>query len=154
MVKMSAENMWDAFLSAPNDSAVKCESYSAWPFGANETQAKELAELVKAEDKTATSSLYLLYEMDDEPLPEVGEYNIITDWNGAAEVITKTTRVNIIPFNQVDETFARKEGEGDKSLDDWRKTHVEFFDNELVAMDKTFQEDMYVVCEEFQVVYP
>ena len=41
------------------------------------------------------------------------------------------------------------EGEGDKSLDYWRKVHIKFFEEEFG--DK-FNEDMEVLCEEFELV--
>lgn len=46
------------------------------------------------------------------------------------------------------------EGEGDMSLEYWRKIHRVFFTEELKDLEKEFTEDMMVVCEEFEVVYP
>jgi uncharacterized protein YhfF len=61
--------------------------------------------------------------------------------------------VTIKPFSEVDEEFARLEGEGDKSLEYWRKTHIDFFTKELEGEKIEFSEDMLVVCEEFEVIY-
>ncbi|MGO1528704.1 MAG: ASCH domain-containing protein, partial [Senegalia sp. (in: firmicutes)] len=43
--------------------------------------------------------------------------------------------------------------EGDKSLEYWRKAHINFFSRELEKYDIEFSEDMPVVFEEFEVVY-
>ena len=41
------------------------------------------------------------------------------------------------------------EGEGDKSLDYWRKVHIKFFEEES---EGKFNEDMEVLCEEFELL--
>lgn len=79
--------------------------------------------------------------------------NIVTDFKGNAVCIIKTTAVNLIPFCEVGEEFAYREGEGDKSLEYWRKAHIEAFNCELKEYNKEFKEDMLVVCNEFEVVY-
>jgi uncharacterized protein YhfF len=42
--------------------------------------------------------------------------------------------------------------EGDKSLKYWRDVHKKYFTKELKEIGKEFNEDMLVVCEEFDVV--
>lgn len=153
MVDKSVTDMWTAYLHTLGDSANKDIEYTAWPFGGNAKQARELADLVKSGKKTATSSLYLFYELDNESPPQIGEYSVITDWSGEAEVIIHNTDVSIIRFHEVDAVFARKEGEGDRSLDYWRRVHIDFFANELKQINRSFDENMWLVCEEFRVVY-
>lgn len=150
---MDAKIMWNNYLQTIDEGNGENKSYTAWPFGNGPEMAKELADLVKSGEKTATCSLHLFYEIDDEPLPKVGDFNVITDWEGSAEALTETIDVKILPFKEVDATFAFKEGEGDKSHSYWRNAHIDFFVNELAELDKKFNEDMLVVCEEFKVVY-
>ena len=57
-------------------------------------------------------------------------------------------------FNEVPADFAAREGEGDKTLDWWRDAHRRYFTRELKAAGLAFSEDMLVVCEEFDMVYP
>lgn len=80
-------------------------------------------------------------------------YSIITDWLGEAKCIIQTKAVNIVPYNEVTEEFAATEGEGDKSLEYWRKVHWEFFSEECneIGIEPTL--NMLVVCEEFEVVF-
>jgi len=112
-----------------------------------------LAGLVKKGIKKATASLHCLYEIENEPIPGVGDYIIIINWTGMAQCIIQIINVNIIPFKEVTEEFAAKEGEGDKTLSFWRKVHRKFFTLELKEYSKKFSEDMLMVCEEFEVVY-
>ncbi len=144
---MTPEQLWRAFQEACH---IPQEEYEAWSFGCD---ADGLAELVRRGEKTATSSLFLLYELEQEPLPQAGGYDVILDSKGQAVCVIQTTKVYVVPFRQVSEEHARREGEGDKSLAYWREVHQKFFAEELKAEGLEFTEDMSVVCEEFQLVY-
>jgi uncharacterized protein YhfF len=148
----SVKKMWLEYLDINNLNASELD-YEAWAFGSNESMARELADLVLKGKKQGTASMHMLYEIDKEELPEIGEYSIITDWDGKAKCIIETTDVTIKPFNEVDKIFARIEGEGDGSLYFWKKVHNEFFTKELKTYELEFTEDLLVVCESFMVVY-
>ena len=140
---MTAEEMWQK-------SGLTGE-YDAWSFG---EKADELATLVKNGIKTATCSAHIFYELENEDLPQVGAYNIILDSNDNAVCIIRTSKVYVTTFDSVTADHAFKEGEGDRSLEYWRKVHKEFFTNELQEIHQVFDEKMKVVCEEFEVLYP
>ncbi|ADL05758.1 ASCH domain-containing protein [Lacrimispora saccharolytica] len=144
---MNAQQMWNQF-AAQNQITVT--EYQSWAFGAF---ADELAELVLKGMKTGTSSAYPLYEAENEALPKAGDYSVILDSKDEAVCIIQTINVSIVPFREVKEEHAAKEGEGDGSLEYWRKVHVEFFKKCLSEEGKQFDEDMPVVCEEFKLVY-
>ena len=112
-----------------------------------------LADLVLRGEKAATASAYSLYEIENEPLPNVGEYNIILYSENKAICVIQTTKVYIEEFRKISKEHAFKEGEGDKSLSYWRKCHKDFFTMCMAEVDKEFSEDMKVVCEEFKVVF-
>ena len=139
---MNAEEMWQrSGLSG---------SYEAWAFG--DAQDK-LAELVKQGIKTATCSAYDLYQIENEPLPQAGSYSIILNSGDEAVCIIKTLKVYVTEYNKVSEEHAFKEGEGDRSLEYWRKVHEEFLTDELSSVNVKFNENIKVVFEEFEVVY-
>jgi len=151
----SIRAMWSDFIKGQDKKPEEMnDTFTSWYFGADQQTADELAELVLTGTKRATTSLYESYIFEKEPIPKVGDYSIITDWEGKAKCIIQTTAINICPFKDVTEAFARREGEGDKSLDYWRDVHRHFFSLECDDMSKTFSEDMLVICEEFEVVYP
>ena len=139
---MTAEEMW-------NQSGLTGE-YDAWSFG---DDADKLARLVKAGIKTATCSAFCFYELEEENLPEAGAYSIILDSCDQAVCIIRTNKVYVALFNQVTAEHAFKEGEGDRSLEYWRKVHKRFFTEELKEVNLSFDEEMKLVCEEFEVVY-
>ncbi|MCT4660815.1 MAG: ASCH domain-containing protein [Tissierellales bacterium] len=150
----SVKEMWEKYLTSIGDDITKTDKkYTSWHFCDNEKDANELAQLVKEDVKKATASLYDLYEIEGEVLPKVSDLSIITDWNGIAKCIIKTTNITHVPFKDVTEDFARTEGEGDKSLNYWRKAHIAAFSRGLKEFNQEFSEDMLVVCEVFKVVY-
>ena len=150
----TVKEMWKKYLSTIGENInVTGKTYESWYFCNNEKDANELAGLVKKGIKKATASLHCLYEIENELIPEVGDYAVITNWKGVAQSIIQITSINTIPFKEVTEEFAAKEGEGDKTLSFWRKVHRKFFTLELKEHNKKFYEDMPVICEEFEVVY-
>ena len=112
-----------------------------------------MAELVLQGIKTATCSVYDLYLIYNEKIPQEGDYSIILNSNKEAVCIIRTLKVYVTEFSRVSEEHAFKEGEGDRSLEYWRKVHSNFVTNELASVNKLFDEHSKVVCEEFEVVY-
>lgn len=145
---MKANEMWNKYIKNIEDKTYM--GYEEWAFGAD---ADKLAQLVLSGKKTATSSAYPIYEPEGEELPKAEEYSVILDSKDEAVCIIKTTRVYVIPFNQVSEQHAYLEGEGDRTLEYWRNVHRDFFTEELRGVGLEFTEEMLVVCEEFEVVY-
>lgn len=145
---MKAKQMWDNFIM--QHSEYKDSSYSAWSYG---VLVDQLAELTRKDMKTATASAQELYAIDGDPLPHINDFNIILDSKEEAICITKTTKVSIVPFREVSEEHAFKEGEGDRSLATWRKDHMTLFTKWYEEKNLEFDENIPVVCEEFKVVY-
>ena len=144
---MTGKELWELFIAKNND--INCE-FEEWAFG---TEADLLAHLVLIGEKTATASAYPLYELENEPLPTENSYSVLLDSQNNAVCIVKTVKVSVVPFSQVTEEHAYKEGEGNKSLVLWQKTHEKFFTECLRKVGLEFTHDMKVVCEEFVVVY-
>jgi uncharacterized protein YhfF len=146
--------LWSAYLrSLGEDEAATTKTYTAWHFCNNEGDANELAELVRSGRKRATASSLWVYEHEKQPLPQIGDHSVILDWEGKARCIIRTTRIDIVPFEDVSEEFAWTEGEGDRSLAYWQAGHRKFFTMELEEMDLSFDPRMPVVCERFEVVF-
>jgi uncharacterized protein YhfF len=65
----------------------------------------------------------------------------------------ETTAVDIVAFDAVSAEFAAIEGEGDASLDYWRRVHWDYFGRECARIGHEPCVAMPVVCERFIVVY-
>ena len=126
----------------------------AWAFGATPEQADELLSLVLEGIKTATASAAWDYEGGadgaDEPLPAAGDLSIVLDGAGTPRAVLEVTGVEVVPFEQVTAEHARAEGEGDRTLDTWRRLHEEFWTEHSA---RGFSADMPVVCERFRVLW-
>lgn len=145
---MNAQEMWKLFKTT---NSIQANEYDAWQFG---DDPDLLARLVLEGKKTATASAYPLYELEGEPIPQENQYSVILNTKDEAVCIIRNIRVTIVPYREITAEHAFKEGEGDRSLDYWRKVHEAFFTQDMAASGLTFDESMPVVCEEFKVVYP
>ncbi|MGG4477040.1 ASCH domain-containing protein [Bacillus altitudinis] len=141
---------WESYWEEKSEKTPDHTSVSAWAFGAD---PDHLLDLVQQGKKTATCSGYLFYEKEQEPLPKPGQYAVILDSREEPKAIIEITQVEIMPMNEVPESFAKAEGEGDLSYDYWYKEHEEFFTEALKPYGLTFKEDMLLVCERFKLVY-
>lgn len=148
---LSKEEMWQTFCLVNNfDINTKHDSFK---FCGGGPIGNKLANLVKDGVKTATSSAKLGYDIENKPLPQVGDLSIVLYDDGSPACIIKETNVSIVPFNKVGSQHAYKEGEGNKSLKQWQELHRDFFSLEYKEYGSTFDENADCVLEEFEVVY-
>lgn len=108
--------------------------------------------------KTSTSALVLGYERDDEPLPQVGEQSAVVDSEGRRIAVIETTEVRVIRLADVDLQHALDEGEGFRSVAEWRVEHERFWHGvdvreELGDPDFTVDDDTQVLAHRFRLVH-
>lgn len=149
-MNQSAARLWETF---KQKESLSHDNYDTWAFGNSSEMADELLQCVLSGEKTGTSSLHLLYDFENEELPEAGKYNVILDGNGNAQAILRTKMVEILPFSQISELHGYLEGEGDRTLAYWRSVHRPFFEQELTQYSLPFSEDLLVVYEFFELVF-
>jgi uncharacterized protein YhfF len=116
------------------------ESFS---FGDSPELANELLELVLTGKKTATC--WAASEGDKDVVP--GKRWIVKDGQGQASAILETVELRRRRFGDVDAAFAYDEGEGDRSLADWREAHRAYF-----TRRGEFSPDMELCCERFRLI--
>jgi len=101
---------------------------------------RQLVAAVLAGEKTATAGLWSEYEAEGEDVPAAGARFVLHDFDDEAVAIVEVTDGRCIPASEIDVEFARDEGEGFESVDDWRVAHESFFrqpiepDTEIVAV--------------------
>ena len=152
MENASARNLWGDFLDAHLEFASE-DAPRVIHFCDNEKDADTCVKLVCKDVKRATSHSLLGIQLRKEPMPKIGDFAVVTDWSGKAKCIIRTTSVKLVPYFAVNAEHARLEGEGDKSLEYWQKTHWDYYTRELSKFDKTPRESMIVVFEEFEKVF-
>jgi uncharacterized protein YhfF len=144
----SVEKFWRASVDATGVDG----PYTASAFGNDPQMADSLGALVRDGMKRATTSLLSWYEGDEdpEPMPKVGDLTVVLDGRDDPICVIRTVKVEVRPFGEVDEAFARVEGEGDGSLAYWRDAHISFFASEGCPVD----DDTPVVLDSFELIWP
>jgi uncharacterized protein YhfF len=111
-----------------------------------ELRRKLVAAVLRGE-KIATASLREEYEPHtNEQLPQPGESFVLRGYDDEPLGVVKTTEVRVVRAGDVDLQFARDEGEGFETVEQWRSEHEQFWANQKIT-DETL-----VVCERFTLV--
>lgn len=150
--KKSVELLWENFLKENPENKLKKQPLSFY-FCDNGVDANDCAELVIKGIKQATATSLWWYEKNSEDLPKIGTQYIVTDWDGNAKAIIETIQITPTPYNEITAKFATTEGEGDKSLEYWKKVHRAYYTREMEPYGEIFTEDMIIICEYFKTIY-
>jgi uncharacterized protein YhfF len=116
-----------------------------------------LVAAVLRREKTATSSLLAEWLLDDAELPTAGERRDVLDSNDNPVAVIETTAVDVIRLGDVDLALAHEEGEGFKSVAEWRQAHERFWTDEVMprlpaAMAGPLTDDAKIVVVRFRLV--
>ena len=79
---------------------------------------------------------------------------IVLGGDGRPLAVVRTTDVRVGPLSSVDDSFAWDEGEGDRTRAWWLDGHTRFFTRQCAALGLTFSDDIDVVFERFELVWP
>ncbi len=146
--------MWNAYVKS-NPKFEKDSLPASWYFHMNRADANRLAKLTLESKKQASSGLYAWYETANAALPKIGTKHIITDFDGKAQAIIEITKVDTIPFNKILKAYAEKDmGTKDEALKKWKKAHWDFFESAMKESGEKPTEQMLIVCEEFETIWP
>ncbi|MCA1625590.1 MAG: ASCH domain-containing protein [Acidobacteria bacterium] len=148
----SIQNFWQNFCTE-NPEINMDEPYEVWHFANNPETAKKLVHLVLSGKKKATASL-MEHESDNGDGGIIGGYSIVTDFDKNPQCVIVTTEVRHLPFREVDAEFAFDEGEGDQTLEYWRKAHRKFFTECCLELGLKFDESMLICCKRFRKLFP
>lgn len=126
---------------------IKMEIKHKIQFGGN---TDKLAKQVLSGEKIATSSLYDYYRMNLKEMSQVNDYASILDSHGNKICIVRIERIEIVQFQNITETFAIEEGDG--NLQNWLKIHTEYYSEQLEKIGRKLMNDTELVCEWFKVI--
>lgn len=145
-------SFWRSFVqSQPVDPTDRF--FEAFHFDDNEASANELAQLVLAGKKRASAGLVWSFDAVSAPLPKAGDLSVVTDWAERPLCVIRTERVDVVAYDEVSAAFAATEGEGDGSLQYWRRVHWAAFERACRRMGRMPELKMPVACERFSVVF-
>ena len=97
---------------------------------------RQLVDAVLRGEKTATAGL----PEPGESHGSAGDRCLLLGFDDEPVGVVELTEVRVLPAGEIDVQFARDEGEGFESIEDWRVAHERFFerpindDTEVVAV--------------------
>ena len=148
------ETFWQSYLSTLSKEEQKnVPPYVVDQFADTPEAATKVGKLVRDGVKTTTSSLVWGLEHIGQPLPKVGNIELIVDGNGEPLCIIELTEVEIKPFNAVDEQFAYDYGEGERTLSYWLRDNWEYLSRWCHEIGREPSETMPLVFQRFRVLY-
>ena len=104
--------------------------------------------------KQGTCHLELDFEVNNVRRRKPGDHWVVIDSKNNPLCVVKVTRVDIKPFNQIDEDFTEVEAEGDGTFKYWYDAHLGYFERQCKAWGTVWRVDLSCVCEYFKKVYP
>jgi uncharacterized protein YhfF len=120
---------------------------------------RRLVGLVLTGVKTATASLLVELELDGETMPMPGLREAVIDAEDRYVGVIKTTSIDVVRMADVDDQFARDEGEGFADAADWRAAHERFWGaylgdlrDRLRDPSWSLTDDTQIICQRFQLV--
>ncbi|WP_395244148.1 ASCH domain-containing protein [Agromyces sp. MMS24-K17] len=149
----AASELWEAYRAAHPERATDTEPPSVERFGDHPELTDGLLGLVLAGAKRATATLAAEFAAEGQPLPRVGSHWIACDSTGRPRVILRSTELRLATFDEVDEAFARDEGEDDLSLASWREGHRAFWQRVSRSLGFEWTEQHEIVLERFEVAW-
>ena len=148
------EAFWQSYLSTLSEEEQKnAPPYVVDQFADTPEAATKVGKLVRDGVKTTTSSLVWGLEHIGQPLPKVGNIELIVDGNGEPLCIIELTEVEIKPFNAVDEQFAYEYGEGERTQSYWLCDNWEYLSRWCHEIGREPSETMPLVFQRFRVLY-
>jgi uncharacterized protein YhfF len=151
----SIATFWQRYLlTLPAEKQMNPSTYVVDQFADTPEAATKVGQLVRDGLKTTTSSLLWGLEHSGALLPQVGNIELIVDGNGEPLCIIELSKVEIKPFNTVDEQFAVAYGEGDCTLAFWLQDNWAFHSQWCRQIGREPSETMPIVFQRFRLLYP
>jgi len=149
------ENYFQNYVGTLSEAeSAQIEGYETTYFCNDEYSTNECAQLVAKGIKRATCSVKEAYKIEGEQFPQVGQHQIVLNWDNKPVCITKITDVSFCPFGQVSREFAESEGEGDGTYEWWYKAHDDFFTEDCKSnYGFEFNDSTELVLVSFELVY-
>lgn len=144
------------------EAELKCMLESAFPgeagryflpisIGSVPEHADKGAALILNGTKTLTSSPF--WDYPDGKIPFVGALGVLLDGSRRPRAIVETKRVEILPSTAITEEMAHAYGEGEQTVEWWRRTMGAFYRASAARNGVVFAYDTPLIWEWFAVAH-
>ncbi len=122
-------------------------------YGDSPELSESLLALIREGRKRAGTGLLWAMQADGDAMPQLGDIEIVIDHEHRPVLVTRLTRVQQCRYDEVSAEYAAIEGEGDGSLEYWRRAHWNFFSRECRRIGREPDPGMPVVCSVFELLH-
>ena len=122
-------------------------------FGFTREDATEISKLVLEGVKSSSGSVLSSYQPDGKALPRIGDFWIVVDGDQNPVCVIRTSSVKVVPYSQVGEEYAHWGGEGDRTLESWRRMYWQYICQECERIGRQPTTDAPLIMERFEVVF-
>lgn len=152
-LKKTEQIYWESYIQTLPESARPISANVTASYAGNAEITDALLLLYLEGKKTAGSSLLEDFQSAGDPLPRVGNHWIYLNSRNEPCCILRTDRIVTHKFKDVPPEIASAEGEGDGSLEDWRRIHSELYAPFLKQWGIQDLNEATVITEFFSIVY-
>ncbi len=142
-------DLWENFREASDRSLP--EDFTLLQFGNTKEMADDLANLVMAGEKTATSSLVPVNDHYNRKVSDVGDCYLLLGGNKECLAFLQVTKTDTRSFDSITPQFAKEEGDG--TFECWLEIHQAYYGYQMTLLGETLQADTNLHCEWFEVIY-
>jgi uncharacterized protein YhfF len=106
--------------------------------------------------KTTTTGLLIEYEREGSAVPEAGDRCVVVDSRDQPVAVIELTEVRVAPLGTVDLVHCVDEGEGHRTVEEWRRAHEDFWHGPDVRAELgsgfSVDDETPVVMERFRLI--
>ena len=152
-LKLNEQEYWENYLATLNIDNRPINARVTAAFAGNSQITDELLSLYLQGKKTAGSSLVKDFLTAGDPLPQVGDHWIYLDSCSEPRCILRTDRIVTYKFRDIPLEIPVAEGEGDLSIEYWKRVHSELYKPYLNQWGISDLSEATVITEFFSLVY-
>lgn len=153
---MAANPQVDAFLAEARAALPdeRIEPVKVRSFGSSAKMANIIVPLILAGEKTGTFALASEFERDPALAPRLGDWYVVTWFDGPPALLYRITEVQTVPFEGIDHGHVQVEGPQARDVAIWRRIHWDYWGGLLRAQGREPSMQMPVIFQRFELRYP
>jgi acetyl-CoA synthetase len=146
----------EAFVAAARAARpdLRIDRYKVRTYGNTRAMADIIVPLILSGQKTGTFALAAEFDADPAAAPQVGDFYVVTQFDGTPALLYRITQTQRVPFEGIDDDHVQVEGPNARQVDIWRKIHWEYWGGLLRARGAEPSMQMPVIFQRFELLYP
>lgn len=133
---------------------LQIDRYKVRTFGGSKAMSDVIVPLILSGEKTGTFALATEFESDPSRAPQVGEWYVVTHFDGSPALIYRVTFVETVPFEGINHEHVQVEGPNARDVKIWRDIHWPYWGATLRQQGREPSMQMPVIFHRYEMVYP